>query len=166
MAIHTLSIDVETFSDVDLKKCGVYKYAESPDFEILLFGVSVDGGEVTVYDLASGDTVPEEIIQALADDSVIKWAYNASFERVCLSVWLRRNYPQYFSSYSIEEDTVRNYLELSAVFFPLQHRGRYRPELPRPVLLALLLGMGRVHGAAPLSGGDRQSPQAGKPEDG
>ena len=111
MAIHTLSIDVETFSDVDLKKCGVYKYAESPDFEILLFGVSVDGSEVTVYDLASGDTVPEEIIRALSDDSVIKWAYNASFERVCLSVWLRRNYPQYFSSYSIEEDTVRNYLD-------------------------------------------------------
>ena len=114
MAIHTLSLDVETFSDVDLKKCGVYKYAESPDFEILLFGVSVDGGDVTVYDLASGDTVPEEIIQALADDSVIKWAYNASFERVCLSVWLRRNYPQYFSSYSIEEDTVRNYLDPSS----------------------------------------------------
>ena len=111
MAIHTLSIDLETFSDVDLKKCGVYKYAESPDFEILLFGVSVDGGEVTVSDLASGATVPEDIIQALADDSVIKWAYNASFERVCLSVWLRRNYPQYFSSYSIEEDTVRNYLD-------------------------------------------------------
>ena len=114
MAIHTLSIDVETFSNVDLKKCGVYKYAESPDFEILLFGVSVDGGEATVYDLASGDIVPEEIIQALADDSVIKWAYNASFERVCLSVWLRRNYPQYFSSYSIEEDTVRNYLDPSS----------------------------------------------------
>ena len=114
MAIHTLSIDVETFSDVDLKKCGVYKYASSPDFEILLFGVSVDGGEVTVYDLASGDTVPEEIIQALSDDSVIKWAYNASFERICLSVWLRRNYPQYFSSYSIEEDTVRNYLDPSS----------------------------------------------------
>ena len=114
MAIHTLSIDVETFSDVDLKKCGVYKYAESLDFEILLFGVSVDGGEVTVYDLASGDTVPEEIIKALSDDSVIKWAYNASFERICLSVWLRRNYPQYFSSYSIEEDTVRNYLDPSS----------------------------------------------------
>lgn len=114
MAIHTLSIDVETFSDVDLKKCGVYKYASSPDFEILLFGVSVDGGEVTVYDLASGDTMPEEIIQALSDDSVIKWAYNASFERICLSVWLRRNYPQYFSSYSIEEDTVRNYLDPSS----------------------------------------------------
>ena len=114
MAIHTLSIDVETFSDVDLKKCGVYKYAESPDFEILLFGVSVDGGDVTVYDLASGDTVPEDIIRALSDNSVIKWAYNASFERVCLSVWLRRNYPQYFSSYSIEDDTVRNYLDPSS----------------------------------------------------
>ena len=114
MAIHTLSIDLETFSDVDLKKCGVYKYAESPNFEILLFGVSVDGGEVTVYDLASGGTVPEGIIRALSDDSVIKWAYNASFERVCLSVWLRRNYPQYFSSYSIEEDTVRNYLDPSS----------------------------------------------------
>lgn len=112
--ITSLEIDIESFSSVDLKKCGVYKYAESPDFEILLFGVSVDGGEVTVYDLASGDTVPEEIIQALADDSVIKWAYNASFERVCLSVWLRRNYPQYFSSYSIEDDTVRNYLDPSS----------------------------------------------------
>ena len=114
MAIHTLSIDLETFSDVDLKKCGVYKYAESHDFEILLFGVSVDGGEVTVYDLASGDIVPEDIIKAISDDSVIKWAYNASFERVCLSVWLRRNYPQHFSSYSIEGDTVWNYLDPSS----------------------------------------------------
>ena len=114
MAIHTLSIDVETFSDVDLKKCGVYKYASSPNFEILIFGVSVNGGKVTVYDLASGDTVPEDIIRALSDNSVIKWAYNASFERVCLSVWLRRNYPQYFSSYSIEDDTVRNYLDPSS----------------------------------------------------
>ena len=112
--ITSLEIDIESFSSVDLKKCGVYKYAESPDFEILLFGVSVDGGEVTVYDLASGDTVPEEIIKALSDDSVIKWAYNASFERVCLSVWLRRNYPQHFSSYSIEGDTVRNYLAPSS----------------------------------------------------
>ena len=112
--ITSLEIDIESFSSVDLKKCGVYKYAESPDFEILLFGVSVDGGEVTVYDLASGDIVPEEIIKAISDDSVIKWAYNASFERVCLSVWLRRNYPQHFSSYSIEGDTVRNYLDPSS----------------------------------------------------
>ena len=112
--ITSLEIDIESFSSVDLKKCGVYKYAESPDFEILLFGVSVDGVDVTVYDLASGDTVPEEIIRALSDDSVIKWAYNASFERICLSVWLRRNYPQHFSSYSIEGDTVRNYLAPSS----------------------------------------------------
>ncbi len=114
MAIKTLSIDLETFSDVDLKKCGVYKYAESPNFEILLFGVSVDGDEVIVYDLASGDTVPEEIIKALSDDSVTKWAYNASFERICLSAWLRRNYPQHFCSYSIDEDTVGNYLDPSS----------------------------------------------------
>lgn len=112
--IKYLSCDIESFSDVDLKKCGVYKYAESPNFEVLLFGVSVDGSEVTVYDLASGDTVPDEIIQALSDDSVIKWAYNASFERICLSVWLRRYYPQYFASYSIEGDTVRNYLDPSS----------------------------------------------------
>ena len=70
--ITSLDIDIESFYSVDLKKCGVYTYAESPDFEILLFGVSVDGGDVTVYDLASGDTVPEEIIRALSDDSVIK----------------------------------------------------------------------------------------------
>lgn len=114
MAIRTLSIDLETFSDVDLKKCGVYKYAESPNFEILLFGVSVDGGEVIVYDLASGDTVPEEIIKALSNDGVTKWAYNASFERMCLSAWLRRNYPQHFHSYSIDEDTVGNYLDPSS----------------------------------------------------
>lgn len=114
MAIKTLSIDLETFSDVDLKKCGVYKYAESPNFEILLFGVSVDGGEVIVYDLASGDTVPDDIIKALSDDGVTKWAYNASFERICLSAWLRRNYPQHFCSYSIDEDTVGSYLDPSS----------------------------------------------------
>ena len=112
--MHHLSIDLETYSSVPLAKAGAQKYIKSPDFEILLFGVSVDGGEVTVYDLASGDIVPEEIIKALSDDSVIKWAYNASFERICLSVWLRRNYPQYFSSYSIEDDTVRNYLDPSS----------------------------------------------------
>ncbi|MCD8299953.1 MAG: DNA polymerase [Clostridiales bacterium] len=111
MKIETLNIDLECFSDVDLKKCGVYKYAESPNFEILLFGVSVNGGEVIVYDLASGEAVPEEIIEALSDDSVAKWAYNATFERICLSTWLRREHPQYFSSYSIEEDTVWKYLD-------------------------------------------------------
>ena len=98
MEIKSLSIDLETKSSVDISKCGVYKYAESPDFAILLFGVSVNHGPVAVYDFASGDTLPDEILSALSDKSVTKWAYNASFERVCLSIWLRRNYPQYFRS--------------------------------------------------------------------
>lgn len=81
----TLSLDLETFSDVDLSKCGVYKYAASPNFEILLFGYSVDGGEVQVVDLACGEEIPAEIIAALSDENVTKWAFNAMFERVCLS---------------------------------------------------------------------------------
>ena len=84
-----ISIDIETFSSTDLGKCGAYKYAESPDFEILLFGYAVDGGEVRVVDLANGETIPDEILAALTDDSVTKWAFNASFERVCLSRYLR-----------------------------------------------------------------------------
>lgn len=79
-----LSIDIETFSSVNLQKCGVYKYAESEDFEILLFGYAVDGGAVQVVDLACGESIPAEIIDALTDDSVIKTAYNATFETVCL----------------------------------------------------------------------------------
>ena len=86
--IKTLSIDLETFSDVDLAKCGVYRYVESPAFEILLFGVSVNGGDVVVYDLAQGEKIPAEILTALTDTSVIKWAFNATFERVCLSKYL------------------------------------------------------------------------------
>lgn len=108
-----LHIDLETFSSVDIK-FGVYKYAESKDADILLFAVSIDGGSVIVYDLANGEVVPDEILAALADDSIIKWAYNASFERIFLSIWLKRNYPQYFSSYSIDEDTVGNYLDPSS----------------------------------------------------
>lgn len=80
--------DIETFSSADLGKCGVYKYAEAEDFEILLFGFSVDGGPVTVCDLASGESFPEEIREALADKNVIKVAHNANFERVCLSRFL------------------------------------------------------------------------------
>lgn len=80
-----LSIDLETYSDVDLPKCGVYKYAESPQFEILLFAYSVDDGEVQVVDLAQGKEIPPEILSAIADNSVTKWAFNANFERVCLS---------------------------------------------------------------------------------
>lgn len=84
----TLSIDIETYSDVPLSKTGVYRYCESPGFEILLFGYSVDSGPVQVVDLACGEKIPAEIIVALEDESVIKWAFNASFERICLSRFL------------------------------------------------------------------------------
>lgn len=110
MTIHEISIDLETYSDVDIKKGGVYKYAESDNFEILLFAVSIDGGPVTVYDLASGDTLPADIIDALVDDTVTKWAFNAVFERVCLSYWLKRHYPTKFKSYGNDDDTTGNYL--------------------------------------------------------
>lgn len=89
--IERLEIDIESFSSVDLGKCGVYKYAASPDFEILLFAYSVDGGEVQVVDIASGEDVPDEILAALEDDKITKWSYNVNFERVCLSAFL--NYP-------------------------------------------------------------------------
>ena len=84
-----MHIDLETYSSVPLPKTGVYPYAESGDFEILLFGASVDGGPVRVYDLAQGGEVPEDVLAALADDGVIKYAHNASFERICLSRYLR-----------------------------------------------------------------------------
>ncbi|MCI9500559.1 MAG: DNA polymerase [Hungatella sp.] len=109
-----LSIDLETYSDVDISKCGAYKYAESDNFEILLFGVSVDGEPVKVYELACGDTVPEEILAALSDDNVTKWAFNASFERICLSNWLKRHHPEHFYGYSIPEDPASKYLDPSA----------------------------------------------------
>lgn len=86
--IKSLSIDIETYSSIDLGKSGVYKYASSPDFEILLFGYSIDGGAVTVVDLASGEVIPKEVLDALEDESVTKWAFNAQFERVCLSRFL------------------------------------------------------------------------------
>ena len=112
--METLSIDIETFSDRDLKKCGVYRYVESPNAELLLFGYSINNGPVQVIDVANGEKVPEEILKALTDESVIKWAYNASFERIFLSIWLKRNYPQYFVSYGTPEDTVGNYLDPSS----------------------------------------------------
>ena len=109
-----LSIDLETYNDVDISKCGAYKYAESDNFEILLFGVSVDGEPIKVYDLACGDTIPEEILVALSDDNVTKWAFNASFERICLSNWLKRHHPEHFYGYSIPEDPASKYLNPSA----------------------------------------------------
>ena len=109
--MQTLSIDIETYSSVDLSKCGVYKYTEAADFDILLFGYSVDGGPVQVIDLACGETIPQEIIAALTDDAVTKSAFNAQFERICLSRWLRDHGGFDNTGYSIPEDTVGNYLD-------------------------------------------------------
>lgn len=112
--IKTISIDIETFSDIDLSKCGVYKYTESENFEILLFGYSINHGEVQVVDLAVGEKIPTEIIKALVDNTIIKWAYNANFERVCLSRYISKYYPDIFISYSIDEDTVNEFLDPSS----------------------------------------------------
>ena len=86
----TISIDIETYSSAALAKTGVYRYVEAPDFEILLFGYSVDSGPVQVVDLACGEEIPEDVLEALTDESVIKWAFNAAFERICLSEYLKR----------------------------------------------------------------------------
>lgn len=107
----TLSIDIETFSSIDLSKCGVYKYTEATDFDILLFGYSIDGGSVQEVDLACGEVIPPEVIAALTDNSVIKWAYNAQFERICLSRWLRDHGHFNNEGYSVSDDTVGNYLD-------------------------------------------------------
>lgn len=93
----TLSIDIETFSSVNLVKSGVYRYVESPDFEILLFGYSKDNEPVQIVDLTCGEKLPSEIIAALKDESVMKWAYNANFERICLSRFLGLPKSQYLS---------------------------------------------------------------------
>lgn len=84
----TLSIDIETFSPEPLAKCGVYRYSQAPEFEVLLFGYSVDSGPVQVVDLAAGECIPTDVLAALTDPAVSKWAFNAQFERVCLSRYL------------------------------------------------------------------------------
>ena len=109
-----LMMDLETKSDVDIAKAGIYRYADSPYFDLLLFAYSVDDAPVQVVDLASGEQLPEEILNALTDDRIQKHAFNASFERVCLSVWLRRNYPERFVSYGSPEDACGNYLSPNA----------------------------------------------------
>ena len=86
--IKSLSCDIETYSSVNLARSGVYRYAASPDFEILLFGYSVDGGSVQQVDLACGEKLPPDILEALTDSTVTKWAFNAQFERICLSRYL------------------------------------------------------------------------------
>ncbi len=149
MKIRTLSIDIETYSDVSLNKCGVYRYAQSDAFEILLFGYAADGGGVSVVDLSRGEEIPQEILKALTDPEVSKWAFNASFERVCLSEWLRRRHPEYFESYSIEEDTVRGYLDPSS----------WRCSMIWSAYMGLPLSL---EGAGAVLGLDRQKMKEGK----
>ena len=86
--MHELGIDIETYSSYDLKTCGVYRYVEAPDWAILLFGYAVDGGPVQCVDLASGESLPEDVRAALTDPAVVKTAYNAAFERVNLGKYL------------------------------------------------------------------------------
>lgn len=108
--INMITIDIETKSDKDISKCGVYAYTDTPYFDILLFAYSIDGQPVQVVDMANGEEIPENVLAALVDENVIKVAFNVNFERVCLSKYLRKNYPQYFQSYSIDEDTVGDFL--------------------------------------------------------
>lgn len=108
--INMITIDIETRSDKDISKCGVYAYTDTPYFDILLFAYSIDGQPVQVVDMANGEEIPENVLVALVDENVIKRAFNVNFERVCLSKYLRKNYPQYFQSYSIDEDTVGDFL--------------------------------------------------------
>lgn len=108
--INMITIDIETRSDKDISKCGVYAYTDTPYFDILLFAYSIDGQPVQVVDTANGEEIPENVLAALVDENVIKMAFNVNFERVCLSKYLRKNYPQYFQSYSIDEDTVGDFL--------------------------------------------------------
>ena len=108
--INMITIDIETKSDKDISKCGVYAYTDTPYFDILLFAYSIDGQPVQVVDMANGEEIPENVLVALVDENVIKRAFNVNFERVCLSKYLRKNYPQYFQSYSIDEDTVGDFL--------------------------------------------------------
>ena len=114
-------IDLETRSDKDITKSGVYAYADSPFFKILLFSVSIDGGKVQLFDLANGDKIPAEILKALTDETVIKKSHNVNFERVCLSKYLRTNYPRYFTGYSTNEDTVGDYLDPHGWYCTMVH---------------------------------------------
>ncbi|KLL28852.1 hypothetical protein C2E46_03990 [Streptococcus agalactiae] len=118
-----LSIDIETYSEVDLRKSGVYRYAEDPSFEILLLAVSIDNEPVRVYDLTM-EELPKEIIQALIDDTIIKWAFNASFERICLSNWLKKHYPDFLTEELLSPNSWRCSMVWSAYLgLPLSLEG-------------------------------------------
>ena len=112
--MQNLYIDIETRSSVDLRKGGVYKYASSSDFEMLLFGYAADDGEVKVIDPAFGEILPDEVLHALVSDDTVKWAHNCAFERVCLSCWLRKHYPALFSGNYLDPKSWRCTMVLAA----------------------------------------------------
>ncbi|OHO24295.1 XRE family transcriptional regulator, partial [Streptococcus sp. HMSC034A12] len=123
MPIKELSIDLETYCEVDLRKSGVYRYAEDDSFEILLLAVSVDNGPVRVYDITK-KKLPDQILQALVDDAIIKWAFNASFERICLSNWLKKHHPQLLSEGFLSPNSWRCSMVWSAYLgLPLSLEG-------------------------------------------
>lgn len=99
-----ISIDLETFSDVDISKGGVYRYAESDNFEILLFAYAVDGGEVVVVDMAQGEKIPDNIINAITDRNITKWAFNSQFERICLSMYFKKHRPELMQGNYLEPE--------------------------------------------------------------
>lgn len=123
MPIKELSIDLETYCEVDLRKSGVYRYAEDDSFEILLLAVSIDNGPVRVYDLTK-EELPDEILQALVDDTIIKWAFNASFERICLSNWLKKHHQELLSEGFLSPNSWRCSMVWSAYLgLPLSLEG-------------------------------------------
>lgn len=123
MPIKELSIDLETYCEVDLRKSGVYRYAEDDSFEILLLAVSIDNGPVRVYDLTK-EELPDEILQALVDDTIIKWAFNASFERICLSNWLKKHHQELLSEGFLSPNSWRFSMVWSAYLgLPLSLEG-------------------------------------------
>lgn len=123
MPIKELSIDLETYCEVDLRKTGIYRYAEDDSFEILLIAVSIDSGPVTVYDLTK-EILPHEVLHALVDDTIIKWAFNASFERICLSNWLKKHHPQLLSERFLSPNSWRCSMVWSAYLgLPLSLEG-------------------------------------------
>ena len=132
-----LSLDLETFSSENLSKAGVYRYVQAPDFDILLISYAIDGGEVQTIDLAQGEAIPLDLISTIISDDVIKWAYNAQFERICLSEWLKRK------GYCLERPV------------PFGLEPEYLNYLNRK--LALFHGLVGLSGSSALPGTDRLS---------
>ncbi len=149
--IKNLSCDIETYSSVDLSKCGVYKYTEAEDFEILLFGYSVNGGDAKVIDLAAGERIPQDVLDAITDDSVTKWAFNAAFERICLS--------RYLSDMGVSLDAFHDTHPLSPECARYLDPGAWKCSMIWSAYLGLPLSL---EGAGAVLGREKQKLSEGK----